>query len=39
VLAIVGQIACGLQPGNVGEISGVLVGIDDPRRRMNIRAS
>jgi len=32
VLAIVGQIACGLQPGNRGRVSGVLVGVDDTRR-------
>src|SRR6266852_13758 len=38
VLAIVGQIACGLEPGNGGWISGVLVGIDDPRRRMVLTA-
>jgi hypothetical protein len=38
VLAIVGQIACGLEPGNGGRISGVLVGIDDPRRRMVLTA-
>jgi len=31
VLAIVGQIACGLQPGNRGRVSGVLVGVDDTR--------
>src|ERR1700730_10916886 len=35
VLAIVGQIACGSEPGNGGWISGVLVGIDDPPRRMS----
>ena len=34
VLAIVGQIACGLEHGNGGWISGVLVGVDDPRRGM-----
>jgi hypothetical protein len=38
VLAIVGQIACGLEPGNGRWISGVLVGIDDPRRRMFLTA-
>ena len=38
VLAIVRQIACGLEPGNGGRISGVLVGIDDPRRRMVLTA-
>src|SRR5208282_6201744 len=38
VLAIVGQIARGLEPGNGGWISGVLVGIDDPRRRMVLTA-
>ena len=34
MLAVVGQIACGLEHGNGGWISGVLVGVDDPRRRM-----
>src|SRR6202030_3246615 len=34
VLAVVGQIACGLEHGNGGRISGVLVGVDDPRCRM-----
>src|SRR5580693_7805023 len=38
VLAIVGQIACGLEHGNGGWISGVLVGIDYPRRRMVLPA-
>ena len=31
VLAVVGQIAYGLEHGNGGWISGVLVAIDDPR--------
>jgi hypothetical protein len=35
VLAIVGQIACGLQPGNRGRVSGVLVGVDDTRRLLD----
>ena len=30
VLAVVGQIACGLEYGNGGWISGVLVAVDDP---------
>ena len=34
MLAVVGQIACGLEHGNGGWISGVLVGVDDPRLRM-----
>ena len=34
VLAVVGQIACGLEHGNSGWISGVLVAVDDPRLRM-----
>ena len=33
VLAIVGQIACGLEHGNRGWITGVLVGVDYARRR------
>ena len=37
-LATVGQIACGLECGNVGWISGVLVGIDDPWRGMILPA-
>jgi len=35
VLAIVGQIAYGLQPGNRGRVSGVLVGVDDTRRLLD----
>ena len=31
VLAVVGQISCGLEHGNGGRISGVLVAVDDPR--------
>ena len=38
VLAIVGQIACGLEHGNGGWISGVLVAVDDPRRGMVLPA-
>ena len=38
VLAVVGQIACGLEHGNGGWISGVLVAIDDPRLRMVLTA-
>jgi hypothetical protein len=38
VLAIVGQIACGLEHGNGGWISGVLVAVDDPRRGMVLTA-
>jgi hypothetical protein len=38
VLAIVGHIACGLEPGNGGWIIGVLVGVNDPRRRMILTA-
>jgi hypothetical protein len=34
VLAVVGQIACGLEYGNGGWVSGVLVAVDDPRFRM-----
>jgi hypothetical protein len=34
VLAVGGQIACGLEHGNGGWISGVLVAVDDPRLRM-----
>ncbi len=30
VSAVVGQIACGLEHGNGGWISGVLVAVDDP---------
>jgi hypothetical protein len=33
VLAVVGQIACGLEYSNGGWISGVLVAVDDPRFR------
>jgi hypothetical protein len=39
VLAIVGQIACGLQPGNRGRISGVLVDVDDTRRLLGALAA
>jgi hypothetical protein len=38
MLAVVGQIACGLKRGNGGWISGVLVGVDDPRLRMVLTA-
>ena len=38
VLAVVGQIACGLEHGNGGWISGVLVAVDDPRLRMVLTA-
>ena len=38
VLAIVGQMACGLEHGNGGWISGVLVAVDDPRLRMVLSA-
>jgi hypothetical protein len=38
VLAVVGQIACGLEHGNGGWISGVLVAVDDPRFRMVLTA-
>jgi hypothetical protein len=38
VLAIVGQIACGLEHGNGGWISSVLVAVDDPRRGMVLPA-
>jgi hypothetical protein len=38
VLAVVGQIACGLEYGNGGWISGVLVAVDDPRFRMVLTA-
>src|SRR5580700_9492196 len=38
MLAVVGQIACGLEHGNGGWISGVLVAIDDPRLRMVLNA-
>ena len=34
VLAVVGQIACGLEYGNGWRISSVLVGVDDPWLRM-----
>jgi hypothetical protein len=34
VLAVVGQIACRLEHGNGRRITGVLVGVDDPRVRM-----
>jgi hypothetical protein len=34
VLAVVGQIACGLEYGNGGWVSGALVAVDDPRFRM-----
>ena len=37
-MAIVGQIACGLEHGNGGWISGVLVAVDDPRRGMVLTA-
>ena len=38
VLAVVCQIACGLEHGNGGRISSVLVGVDDPRRGMVLPA-
>src|SRR5271154_7211481 len=38
VSAVVGQIACVLEHGNGGWISGVLVAIDDPRLRMVLSA-
>jgi hypothetical protein len=38
VLAVIGQIACGLEHGNGGWISGVLVAVDDPRLRMVLTA-
>ena len=38
VLAVVGQIACGVEYGNGGRISSVLVGVDDPRFRMVLPA-
>jgi hypothetical protein len=38
VLAVVGQIACGLDYGNGGWISGVLVAVADPRFRMVLTA-
>ena len=38
MLAVAGQIACGLEYGNGGRISSVLVGVDDPRRRMILPA-
>jgi hypothetical protein len=38
MLAVVGQIACGLEHGNGWWISGVLVAIDDPRLRMVLTA-
>ena len=38
LLAVVGQIACGLEHGNGRWISGVLVAIDDPRLRMVLTA-
>ena len=34
MLAVVGQIACGLEHANGRWISGVLVAVDDPRLRM-----
>ena len=38
VLAVVGQVAYGLEHGNGGWISGVLVAVDDPRLRMVLTA-
>ena len=38
VLAVVGQIACGLEHGNGGWISGVLVAVDDPRQGVVLTA-
>jgi hypothetical protein len=37
-VSAVGQIACGLELGNSRRITGVLVGIDYPRRRMVLPA-
>jgi hypothetical protein len=38
VLAVASQIACGLEHGNGGWISGVFVAVDDPRLRMVLTA-
>src|SRR5271165_2251956 len=38
VSTVVGQIACGLEHGNGWWITGVFVGVDDPRRRMVLTA-